>query len=341
MLRGYDSRIDMKAAIVAIAGPELTPDEAALFEANPPAGVILFGRNIGGMMPLRRLMGDLREVLPADSLLLVDQEGGRVARLGPPDWEAHPSAGAIGALFPQAPAEATRLAWLTGALIGLDCAEAGFDVVCAPVLDVLMPGATEAIGDRSFGANPDVVSALAQAAADGLLSAGVQPVGKHAPGHGRARVDSHLGLPRLGPEEDMATEIAVFTACAGLPWMMTAHIVYEGIDPARPGTLSAIVIEGIIRGAIGFGGVLLSDDLAMGALAGNPGDLACAALEAGCDIAMHCSGRIEDLQAVLDVVPDLSDASLGRLNRARGMAERCRLQLDRQGLLADREALFA
>ena len=326
---------------MGIAGQELTGEEAALFEASPPAGIILFSRNVGGLMPLRRLMGDLREVLPADSFLMVDQEGGRVSRLGPPDWDAQPSAGSIGALFPQAPAAATRLAWLTGALMGLDCAEAGFDVVCAPVLDVLAPGATEAIGDRSFGSDPDVVSALAQAVADGLLSAGVQPVGKHAPGHGRARIDSHVGLPRLGAEEDMATEIAVFTACAGLPWMMTAHIVYEGIDPARPGTLSAIVIEGVIRGTIGFNGVLVSDDLAMGALAGAPGDLACAALEAGCDVAMHCSGQLPDLHAVLEAVPDVSDLSFDRISRARGLADRCRLQLSRPVLLADREALFA
>ena len=178
----------------------MTEEESALLQAYPPAGVILFGRNIEGPMPLARLIGDVREVLPTGAVLLVDQEGGRVARLRPPDWRAHPTAASIGALYEADPAAGLKLAWLTGALIGLDCAEAGFDVVCAPVLDLQSEGMTDAIGDRSYGTNPRQVVALGQSMADGLLSAGVQPVGKHAPGHGHAQVDSHLELPWIGPE---------------------------------------------------------------------------------------------------------------------------------------------
>ena len=327
----------MKAAIIGLEGPELTADEVVLLQAMPPAGVILFGRNIAGALPLARLVGDLREILPPDCVLLVDQEGGRVARLRPPDWVAHPSAGEIGALYARDPGAGQRVAWLTGALIGLDCAEAGFDVVCAPVLDVALPGATEAIGDRSFGSDPDQVVALAQAVADGLLSAGVQPVGKHAPGHGKATVDSHHGLPRIEAGADLAGDIGVFGACSALPWMMTAHIVYDALDPALPATMSPIVVEGVIRGAIGFEGVLVSDDLAMGALAGPPGDRARGAMAAGCDLALHCSGVIGASSAVLTAVPEISAAALARLARGRSLAERCRLQLDRGALLRDRE----
>ena len=331
----------MKAAIVGIEGPELTRDELVVFGAMPPAGVILFGRNIGGALPLARLVGDLREVLPPECVLLVDQEGGRVARLRPPDWTEHPSAGQIGALFRQDAEAGLRLAWLTGALIGLECGEAGFDVVCAPVLDVAVAGATEAIGDRSFGSDPDGVIALSHAVADGLLSAGIQPVGKHAPGHGKATVDSHFGLPRIRADADLGPDIAVFAACAALPWMMTAHIVYDALDPVRPATMSSIVIEGVIRGAIGFEGVLVSDDLAMGALAGPAGDRVRNALAAGCDLALHCSGAIGATSAVLTAAPELPPATLARLARGRSLAERCRLQLDHGALLQDRDALFS
>lgn len=331
----------MKAAIVSLAGPELLPGEAALLEAHPPAGIILFTRNIAGALPLARLVGDLREVLPQGALLLVDQEGGRVARLRPPDWLEHPPARIIGEAFAADPARGARLAWLTGGLIGLDCAEAGFDVVCAPVLDVWEQDATAAIGDRSYGNDPTRVATLGQAFADGVLGAGLQPVGKHVPGHGRAPVDSHVGLPRVGAEVDLAPELSVFAASVGLPWMMTAHVVYESLDPDRPATLSPIVIEGVVRGAIGFDGVLVSDDLAMGALAGPPGELARMALAAGCDIAMHCSGREDDAAAVLGAVPDLSHAALARMARGRALADRSRLQLDRRALIADREGLLA
>lgn len=331
----------MKAAIVGIDGPELTPGETALLRAHPPAGVILFGRNIEGALPLARLVGDLREILAPEAVLMVDHEGGRVARLRPPDWRAHPSAAYVGACYMANRPIGLRLAWLTGALIGLDCKEAGFDVVCAPVLDLHSDRMTAAIGDRSYGADADQVVALAQSMTDGILSAGIQPVGKHAPGHGLAQVDSHVSLPRIGPEGDLAPEIGIFTACAGLPWMMTAHIVYTAIDPHWPATLSPIVIEGVIRGTIGFDGVLISDDLAMGALSGSAEERARAALAAGCDLALHCSGKMADLEAVLRSVPDISPGAWARMVRGRTLAEHCRLQLDRQMLVADQTALLA
>lgn len=331
----------MKAAIVGLHGQELLPDEVTLFRSSPPAGVILFRRNIVGAMPLARLIGDLREVLPPETLLVIDQEGGRVARLGPPDWPAYPSAGTIGAGFEADPGAALRLAWVTGASIGLECAEAGFDVVCAPVLDLRIAGATDAIGDRAYSDDPDRVVALAQSMADGLLSAGVQPVGKHAPGHGRAMVDSHHDLPRIPAEVDIAADLSVFAACSGLPWLMTAHVVYEALDAARPATFSPIVIEGVIRGTMGFDGVLVSDDLAMGALSGSASDRVRAAIAAGCDLAMHCSGEIDAAASVLRAAPMLAGESLARLDRARALADRSRLQLDRRALLADQAAYSA
>ena len=330
----------MKAAIIGIQGSDLTPGELALLEEHPPAGVILFRRNIEGAMPLARLMGDLREALPPDAVLLVDHEGGRVARLGPPDWFAHPAAGRIGALHATHPADAAKLAWVTGALIGLECAEAGFDVVCAPVLDVLAARTTRAIGDRAYGTDPGLVAVLGQAMADGLLAAGVQPVGKHAPGHGAAQLDTHEALPMVDEAVDLDDAVGVFTACAGLPWMMTAHIVYEALDPVHPATLSPAVLGRVVRGTIGFDGMLVSDDLAMGALTGTPAERALGALAAGCDLAMHCSGRHEDSLAVLAAVPEVPAPTLLRMRRARRLAESSRLTLTRDVLRAEQLRLM-
>ncbi len=330
----------MKAAIIGIEGSDLSAAEIELLGQHPPAGVILFRRNVEGAMPLARLMGDLREALPPEAVLLVDHEGGRVARLGPPDWFAHPAAGRIGALHATHPADALKLAWVTGALIGLECAEAGFDVVCAPVLDVLGERTTTAIGDRAYGADPALVAALGQSMADGLLAAGVQPVGKHAPGHGAAELDTHEALPTVDQAVALEGAIGVFTACAGLPWMMTAHIVYDALDPAHPATLSSAVLGRVVRGTMGFDGVLVSDDLAMGALDGSPVERAMAALGAGCDLAMHCSGHLEESRAVLEAVPEVAGPTLLRLRRARRLAESSRLTLTRDALRAEQLRLM-
>jgi len=328
----------LQAAIVGIAGPALLDEEAALFRGAPPAGVILFARNIQDPAQLRALTRQLRQSLPEAAVIAVDQEGGRVARLRPPHWRQHPSAAAIGRLPRPA---GLRAAWLTGALIGLDCAEAGITLACAPVLDLHVAGASDVVGDRSFGVDPAAVAALGAAQAAGVLAAGVQPVAKHAPGHGRSLVDSHLGLPSIPAGQSLEDDIAPFAACAGLPWMMTAHLRYDGFDSARAGTLSPTVIGHLIRGRIGFQGVLVSDDLAMRALSGTPGDLARQAVVAGCDLALHCTGDPGDAADVLRRVPRAAGPTLARMAAAKALAASSRIALDGPALQAERDGLLA
>jgi beta-N-acetylhexosaminidase len=312
---------------VGIAGPALISDEAALFRAHPPAGVILFGRNIRDRRQLAALMAALRATLPPDTIFMVDQEGGRVARLRPPLWRAHPPPGALGAI---------RRAWVSGALIGLDCATAGFNVVAAPVLDLAIAAAHTVIGDRALADDPAMVARLGRAFAEGLLAAGIQPVGKHAPGHGRARVDSHLELPTVEANH-LDADLLPFARNADLPWMMTAHILYPAFDRSRPATLSPLIIEQVIRGRIGFQGVLVTDDLAMKALAGEPADLATEALTAGCDVALYCSGTFAPTEKLLSRCPPLSDKARARLADARAKAARARCVLDAEALAQERD----
>jgi len=254
-----------------------------------------------------------------------------VARLRPPHWRSHPPAALLGGL---------RAAWLTGALIGLDSADAGFDVVAAPVLDLAIPGAHAVIGDRALGEEPTTVARRGRAFAAGLLAAGVQPVGKHLPGHGRAHVDSHFALPRV-EANDLDADLLPFALNADLPWAMSAHIVYPAWDAAMPATLSPTVIEAIIRGRIGFDGVLVSDDLAMKALTGAPADLARQALAAGCDVALYCSGEFALTAALLTYCPALTVAASDRLAAARALAKRRRMTLDAQALAVERDRLLA
>lgn len=329
----------MKAAIVGIAGTALRPEERAAFAAHPPAGAILFARNIVDPPQLRALTAELRAVLPPGAVLLVDQEGGRVARLRPPHWRAHPPAAAIGALFAHDAEAGLRAAWLTGALIGLDCADAGFDVACAPVLDRAVPGAHGVIGDRAFGADPDAIAALGRAEAEGLMAAGVQPIAKHVPGHGRSRADSHMELPVVEGED--ADDLRPFALLADLPWAMTAHIVYPAWDAARAATLSPAVLSAIVRDRIGFRGLLLSDDLAMKALTGAPSDLARAVIAAGCDLALHCTGDPAETEAVLAAAPVVSAEAAARLAFARALAASRRRDLDPAALAAERDRRLA
>jgi beta-N-acetylhexosaminidase len=265
---------------------------------------------------LATLTTALRAVLRPDAVLMVDQEGGRVARLRPPHWAHHPAAGAIGALHERRAEAGLRAAWLHGAAIGAECRAAGFDMVAAPVLDLAVPGQDRVVGDRSFSGDPEAVARLALAMAEGLAAGGVIAVGKHAPGHGRARLDSHLGLPRVAAEgPGWSADIAPFRQTAGrIPCMMTAHILYEGLDDTRPATLSPVLVQSIIRGAIGFSGLLLSDDLAMNALQGTPLARAEGALAAGCDIALYCPGDAAGNTAILEALPD--DAALAPRLRA-------------------------
>jgi len=293
--------------------------------------VILFARNIRSLAQLRTLTATLRWVLRRDAILMVDQEGGRVARLRPPHWRAHPPAAALGSL---------RAAWLTGALIGLECGDAGFDVVAAPVLDLAIPGSHVVIGDRALAEDPRQVARLGRAFAAGLLAAGIQPIGKHIPGHGRARVDSHLALPRV-EANNLEADLLPFALNADLPWAMSAHIVYPAWDPALPATLSPTVISTIIRNRIGFQGVLVTDDLAMKALSGPPADLARQGLEAGCDVALYCSGEFAPTADLLGRCPSLTSSAAARLAAARELARDRRLPLDAQSLADERDRLLA
>jgi beta-N-acetylhexosaminidase len=321
----------VKPAIIGVGGLTLAPDESALLRAWQPLGVILFARNIRDPHQLAGLVAAIRQVLPG-ALLMVDQEGGRVARLRPPHWRAHPPARAL---------RTTRVAWLSGALIGLECRAAGFDLVAAPVLDVATPGGHDVIGDRAFSADPAEVAARGAAMAAGLLAAGVQPIGKHAPGHGRARADSHTELPVL--DSILPSDLAPFIANRALPWLMTAHIRYMTHDMTHPATHSSSIIEGVIRApsGIGFGGVLVTDDLAMQALCGPPGPRAALALAAGCDVALHCSGVLAETAEVLEAIPEATAALLARLEGGRALAEARKTGLDAAALFAERAALLS
>ena len=282
----------LKPAILGISGPALTPDERALLLEHRPRGVILFSRNIENPTQLAELNANLRAALPEGAVLMVDQEGGRVARLKPPHWSALPPAGSL-----RTPEEA----FAHGRALGAMVREAGFTMTAAPVLDLRVPGASDVVGDRAITGDAATVAALGGEIARGIMAEGVTPVMKHIPGHGRALVDSHVSLPRV-PElhED---DLLPFIRNKALPWAMTAHVVYEAIDPHHPATLSKIVISEIIRGRIGFTGTLVSDDLAMGALSGStPAERAVAALAAGCDVALYCPGDMAGNRAVLEAL---------------------------------------
>ncbi len=327
----------MRPAILGLSGTRLDAGECALLEASPPAGIILFARNIADPAQLGSLTAELRAILPHGAVLMVDQEGGRVARLRPPYWRTHPAAAALG-LLPDRQAE--RAAWLSGALIGHECAEIGLDVVTAPVLDVRSPGADPVIGDRAFAADPAIVAKLGAAFADGLLAAGIQPVGKHVPGHGRATADSHEVLPRLAAPTP--SDLAPFRALAPrLPWLMTAHILYRDLDPERPATLSPTIIARLIRGELAFDGVLVSDDLTMRALSGEQAVLARAAIEAGCDLALSCAGDLATNAAILAALPPMTEATARRLAAAASMALNARQPLDAADLDAQRDRHLA
>jgi beta-N-acetylhexosaminidase len=303
------------AAIVGTAGLVLGDDERRLFGERNPWGFILFARNCADPDQVRALVQDLRaSVDRADAPVLIDQEGGRVARLCPPHWPARPPARRLGELAEREPQAGMEAAWLHARLIAADLTPLGIGVACAPVLDLAFPGQTRAIGDRALAADPELVALLGQAMIDGFLAGGVLPVIKHLPGHGRARRDSHVGLPTIGAAaEAMArADWIPFRACRAAPFAMTAHVLYPALDPARPATLSPTIITAVIRGEIGFAGALLSDDLCMGALCGALGARTAAARAAGCDIALHCNGDFAEMVAVLDAAGPLEGASAAR-----------------------------
>ncbi len=281
----------MKPAILGIAGPALTPDERHLFRDHAPRGVILFSRNIKNNTQLSGLNAELKSLLPEGAVLMVDQEGGRVARLRPPHWPALPPAGTL---------HTAEQAYHHGRALGAMVKAAGFTMAAAPVLDLSIEGANGIIGDRAISGGPEQVALLGGEMARGIMDEGILPVIKHIPGHGRALLDSHLALPRVAVNN--AEDHLPFIRNNNLPWAMTAHIVYEQWDAARPGTISPIVIQKIIREAIGFKGQLMSDDLAMHALEGTPRARALAALAAGCDVALYCPGDFAGNRQILEAL---------------------------------------
>ncbi|MBT2188000.1 beta-N-acetylhexosaminidase [Sphingobium nicotianae] len=308
----------MKPVIFGLAGETVSDEERALFKACEPAGYILFGRNIRDKAQLRALTDDLRAIAGRDDLfILIDQEGGRVARMSPPVWPAFPAAGAFDALYEIAPSSAIEAARCNARALGAMLREVGITANAAPVLDVRQPGASEVVGDRSFGGEPMRVAALGRATLEGLRAGGVVGCIKHMPGHGRALVDSHKELPHVDASGwDLEMDLAPFRTLNQAPVGMTCHCLYTAWDAQRPASLSPIVIGEIIRGAIGFDGLLLSDDLDMKALNGTPDDLAAGVIEAGCDIALNCWGRMDEMTAIAARLPEISDVSRARLDRA-------------------------
>ncbi len=297
------------ALITGLAGPGLAPAERAYLASVRPAGIILFARNLDSHAQIRRLVADAREAVGADDLLvLIDQEGGRVQRIRPPLGRALPAAAAYGALYQRDAADACRIAFAAARLMAADLTALGINTDCAPVLDVPVPGAHDIIGDRAYGRSVLQVVALGRAVAEGLIAGGVVPVIKHIPGHGRATADSHLGLPVVGtPHAELSrTDFATFKALADMPAAMTAHVVFSDLDAAAPASTSKGITDRVIRGEIGFGGLLMSDDLGMKALGGPMRARAEAVIAAGSDVALHCSGDLAEMEAAAAGCPRLS-----------------------------------
>jgi len=320
-----------RAAIVSCSGPRLTPEERRFVKNADPLGLIVFARNINNRQQLIDLFKSFRdEVGREDAPVLIDQEGGRVARLRPPHWRATEPAERYAALYRDNPAGALEAARLNAGLMAAELAELGITVDCAPDCDLSFPDADrQVVGSRSFGADPAQVVALARAVADGLLGQGILPVIKHMPGHGRAKVDSHKTLPTVDADVETlrATDFAVFRALADLPWGMTGHLLFSAIDPAHPATQSPTIIQDIIRRDFGFEGFLVSDDLCMGALGGDMGERVELAVEAGCDTVLICDGDLDRTRAGVERAPELAGEALRRYRTA----ESRRLKARREG----------
>lgn len=307
------------AFICGLAERTLRADERRFISETRPAGIILFARNLEDHDQIRRLISDARNAIGGDdTLVLIDQEGGRVQRLRPPLGRALPPAAAYGALYAEKPEAACRDAYLAARLLADDLKSLGIDTDCAPVLDLPVAGAHEIIGDRAYGDTVAQVAALGRAVADGFIAGGVLPVIKHIPGHGRATADSHLDLPLVttSRRELENTDFATFRDLADMPAAMSAHVVFSAIDEAHPASTSAKVTSEIIRGYIGFDGLLMSDDLGMKALSGPMRARAEAVIASGSDIALHCNGDLAEMQAVAQGVPTLAGTALARFERA-------------------------
>jgi beta-N-acetylhexosaminidase len=331
-----------RAFITGMSGLTLTDAEREFLRAERPWGFILFKRNIESPEQVSALVGELKAAAEmADAPVLIDQEGGRVARLGPPHWPVYPPGGSFGALYDIDPKIGLTAARLSSRLIAADLADLGITVDCLPLADVPVSGADAVIGNRAYGTEPGKVAAIARAVTEGLEQGGVLPVLKHIPGHGRATADSHFRLPTVDTArtELERTDFAAFQPLADLPMAMTAHVVFSALDPAQPATTSATIIEQVIRGRIGFQGLLMSDDVSMNALAGSIAERTAAIVSAGCDMVLHCNGNLDEMRAVARETPELTGMALARANRALA-ARKPPQPLDRQAARAELDALL-
>ncbi|HEV7602249.1 MAG TPA: beta-N-acetylhexosaminidase [Bradyrhizobium sp.] len=308
-----------RAFITGVSGLTLTADERAFMRAERPWGFILFKRNIETPAQVTALVAKLRESSDEpDAPVLIDQEGGRVQRFGPPHWPVYPPGAAFGTLYDIDRKLGLTAARLSARLIAADLIDLGVTVDCLPLADVPIAGADAVIGNRAYGTEPGKVAAIARAVTEGLQQGGVLPVLKHIPGHGRATADTHFRLPVVDtPRAELErTDFAAFQPLADLPMAMTAHVVFSALDPAQPATTSATIIEQVIRGSIGFQGLLMSDDVSMNALAGSIAERTRAIVSAGCDMVLHCNGNLDEMREVARETPELSGEALARAKRA-------------------------
>src|ERR1700734_3177213 len=334
--------MNTRAFITGVSGLELTATEREFIRAERPWGFILFKRNVDTPEQVIRLLRDLRETVgEPDAPVLIDQEGGQVQRLRPPNWPLYPAGAAFGTLYNIDPVLGLSAARLSARLIAADLNDLGVTVDCLPLADVPVPGADAVIGDRAYGAEPKKVAAIARAVTDGLEQGGVLPVLKHIPGHGRATADTHFRLPEVdtAKTELERTDFAAFQPVADLPMAMTAHVVFSALDPAHPATTSATIIEQVIRGVIGFQGLLMSDDVSMNALAGSIAERTRAIIGAGCDMVLHCNGKLDEMREVARETPELSGKALARAQAE--LASRKHPQaFDRMAARAELEAMM-
>lgn len=307
-----------RAFITGLEGLTLSANERAFLRDSRPWGLIIFKRNVSTPDQVIELIQSFRDIAGSETPVLVDQEGGRVQRLGPPHWPAYPPGARYGVLYEEEPAKGIAAARLAGHLIAADLRPLGIDIDCLPVADVPVASGDPVIGDRAYGTDPGKVARIAKAIADGLQAGGVLPVLKHLPGHGRATADSHHRLPVVDTDRAMleATDFAAFRPLASLPLGMTAHVVFSAIDPVAPATTSVTMVRQVIRGFIGFQGLLMSDDISMNALSGSVAERSRAALSAGCDIVLHCNGDLKEMIAVANEAPELSGEAAKRAHAA-------------------------
>jgi len=331
-----------KAFITGVAGTNLSAEERNFIAAERPWGFILFKRNVADPAQVTALTDQLRAAVgEPNAPVLIDQEGGRVQRLSPPHWPLYPPGAAFGSLYDIDAALGLRAALLSARLIGDDLAELGVTVDCLPLADVPVAGADAVIGDRAYGTEPTKVSAIARAVTVGLAQGGILPVLKHIPGHGRATADTHLRLPVVdtAQAELEKTDFAAFRPLVDLPMAMTAHVVFSAYDPAHPATTSATMIETVIRGLIGFQGLLMSDDVSMNALAGSIAERTRAIFAAGCDLVLHCNGKLDEMREVASETPELSGKALIRAERALA-SRKPPVPFDRAAARAELDALI-